>query len=256
MSTHAAPVFDTAAAVAAVVRARPRPILVGLDVDGVLAPIVDHADDARLLAGVEDAIDAVSRLADVHVAVVSGRSIGDLERFDFPHGITVVGSHGMESRGESMIPLDVDELHRLERLRLLADIACSDAGDGAWVEQKPASVVVHVRLADTDRGRLALSDLAAGVAHVRGASVKAGSGVLELFARDASKGSAIVALAEQLGAATTVFVGDDVTDEDAFAALGADDVTIKVGDAPTIATLRLADPPAVLAWLRLLAAPD
>ena len=51
---------------------------------------------------------------------------------------------------------------------------------------------------------------------------------------------------------TTVFVGDDVTDEDAFAHLGPDDIAIKVGDADTIATYRLHDPAAVLAWLRAL----
>jgi trehalose-6-phosphatase len=62
-----------------------------------------------------------------------------------------------------------------------------------------------------------------------------------------------VALGDELGAATTVFVGDDVTDEEAFARLSPSDVAVKVGDADTIAPHRLADPTAVLAFLRALA---
>jgi trehalose-phosphatase len=54
--------------------------------------------------------------------------------------------------------------------------------------------------------------------------------------------------------ATTVFLGDDVTDEDAFARLSPTDVAIKVGDADTIAPHRLRDPHAVLAFLQALAA--
>ena len=52
---------------------------------------------------------------------------------------------------------------------------------------------------------------------------------------------------------STVFVGDDVTDEEAFAVLGATDVTIKVGPADTIASYRLHDTDAVAEWLNRLA---
>jgi trehalose-phosphatase len=244
--------YDEPADVAAVIAARPRPVLLGLDVDGVLAPIVDHADDAVLLDGMADAVRDVARMARVHVAVVSGRSIDDLARFDFDDGLEVIGSHGMESRGRPMSPLDEDERTLLARLDAAADSAASRA-DGAWVERKPASVVLHVRQADEAAGAEALAMLADAADAAHGASSKAGSGVLEVFARHADKGSALVELAEQLGARTTVFVGDDVTDEEAFAHLGADDVTIKVGDAPTIARYRIADPDAVHALLRSLA---
>ena len=54
----------------------------------------------------------------------------------------------------------------------------------------------------------------------------------------------------------TVFVGDDLTDEEAFAAVGAGDVTIKVGTASTIATRRLRDPAAVLEFLTALVDAD
>jgi trehalose 6-phosphate phosphatase len=75
--------------------------------------------------------------------------------------------------------------------------------------------------------------------------------VLEAFARHADKGSALVELAP-VGSVSPppLFVGDDVTDEEAFARLGPDDVTIKVGDDDTIARHRLPDPDAVLAFLQ------
>jgi trehalose 6-phosphate phosphatase len=245
--------YDEPAEVAAAVAERPRPVLIGLDVDGVLAPIVDHADDAVLLDGMADAVREVARMQDVHVAVVSGRSVGDLARFRFDDELEVIGSHGMESRGRSMAPLDEDERALLGLLDDAATHAATAAGDGAWVERKPASVVLHVRQAEEAAGQRALATLAEAADAADGASSKAGSGVLEAFARHADKGSALVELAERLGATTTVFVGDDVTDEDAFAHLGPGDVTVKVGDAPTIARYRIADPEAVLAFLTRLA---
>ncbi len=63
------------------------------------------------------------------------------------------------------------------------------------------------------------------------------------------KGTAIISLATDAAAACTVFVGDDLTDEEAFAALSDDDITIKVGTAQTSATRRLRDPEAVLEFL-------
>jgi trehalose 6-phosphate phosphatase len=246
--------YDVPADVAAVIAARPRPVLIGLDVDGVLAPIVDHADDAVLLDGMADAVGEVARMRQVHVAVVSGRSIDDLTRFGFDGALEVIGSHGMESRGRPMSPLDERERALLAHLDAAATSAASRAGGGAWVERKPASVVLHVRQADEASGAEALAMLADAAERAHGATSKAGSGVLEVFARHADKGSALVELADRLGAVTTVFVGDDVTDEEAFAHLGADDVTVKVGDAPTIARYRITDPDAVHTLLRSLAA--
>ena len=88
-----------------------------------------------------------------------------------------------------------------------------------------------------------------GVAHSM-----AGSEVLELFAREASKGRAIDELRRELGVATCVFVGDDITDEAAFAAMRPGDVTIKVGDADTIAAHRLRGPDDVLRFIEQLVA--
>ena len=244
--------YDDPAELADLVASAPRPLLIGLDVDGVLAPLVDHADDAVLLAGTLDAVGAVARLEGVDVVVASGRSLDGLTRFGFGPEVNVIGSHGMESRERPMEVLTDTELARLAALDELTIAAVERAGSGAWIERKPASVVLHVRQADRALGRAALDSLRSDAEHIDGASAKAGSNVLELFARHADKGTALVAFGARLGTATTVFVGDDITDEDAFARLGPDDIAIKVGDADTIATHRLRDPAAVLTWLRAL----
>lgn len=252
MTTQPTPRYDDPVVLAERVGNCPRPLVLGLDVDGVLAPIVGHANDARLLDGMSEAISAVAALADVHVAVISGRSVDDLERFGFLDDTVVIGSHGMESRGHPMEPLDEGERAILIQLDELATAASHAAGAGAWVERKPASVVLQVRQADDALGNAAIEQLRDAVTLVAGASSKAGSAVLEVFARTGDKGSALVELRDRLDAATTVFVGDDVTDEDAFARLGDTDIAVKVGDTDTIAAHRLADPDTVLQWLRAL----
>ena len=85
-------------------------------------------------------------------------------------------------------------------------------------------------------------------------TLKPGKDVLEVAVTDADKGSAVRRLAAEIGAAAVLYLGDDVTDEDAFRALGADDVTVKIGDGVTVADHRVPDPPAAVAMLEFLAA--
>ncbi len=237
--------------VAAVAAALPRPLLVGLDVDGVLAPIVAHADDAELLPGM---LEAVSMLATrATVAVVSGRTVADLERFGFPDHVEVFGLHGMERSGERTIELGEDEQTRLARLHDLALEAARHAGDGAWVEIKPASVVLHVREASPAHGARSAHDLLTRAADITGAHVMPGKGVVELLTRATSKALAVAELREEIGASGVVFAGDDHTDEEVFRMLDDTGCSIRVGPGETAATHRLAGPPDVLAFLTALA---
>jgi trehalose-phosphatase len=238
-------------ALAADVARLARPLLVALDVDGVLAPIVAHAEDAELNAGIHDALDRLAATAGVQVAVVSGRSLASLDRFGFPAEVAVVGSHGAELDGTAP-QLSESERDLLDELVALAEQMAERAGPGAWVEHKPASVVLHVREADPEAGRAALDELGTAAERHPGAVVKAGSAVTELLVRAADKGGALDELRARWTPASTVFVGDDVTDEDGFRALGPGDLGIKVGDGTTAARRRLADPDAVRDWLAAL----
>jgi len=236
--------------VAAVAAALPRPLLVGLDVDGVLAPIVAHADDAALLPGMLEAVSLLATRATV--AVVSGRTVADLERFGFPDHIEIFGLHGMERSGERTIELADDERSRLERLHALARDAADQAGEGAWVEIKPASVVLHVREARPEHAARSAADLRAVAADVTGAHVMPGKGVVELLTRATSKALAVEELRAELSAGGVVFAGDDRTDEEVFAALDGAGCSIRVGPGDTVATHRLAGPPEVLVFLNAL----
>jgi trehalose-phosphatase len=248
--TRAADAFEDPDVVAVRAAALPRPLLVGLDVDGVLAPIVAHADDAELLPGM---LAAVSELAGrATVAVVSGRTVEDLERFGFPDHVEVFGLHGMERGGERTIELAEDERHRLERLKAMATEAADRAGRGAWVEVKPASVVLHVREASPEHGARSADDLRERAADITGAHVLPGKGVVELLTRATSKALAIEELRTELDARGVVFVGDDRTDEEVFTMLDGTGCSIRVGPGPTAATHRLAGPPEVLRFLRAL----
>lgn len=225
--------------------------LVGFDVDGVLAPLVDHADDSRLSPGVRESL---ARLAErTEVVILSGRSLGDLERlFAFPAGLHVVGSHGLEGRGDGDVSLDGDEQYVLDQLVTLGKKTVEAAGEGAWLEYKPASVVVHTRAADPAVADPALAAVHRLAAMIDGAQVKPGHHVLELLARSASKGEALVGLGTRLERAPLIFFGDDVTDEDAFALMGDDDISVRVGDGDTLARYRLRGPAAVAGFLERL----
>ncbi len=242
--------YDDSDTVAAVAAALPRPVVVGLDVDGVLAPIVSHASDAQLLPGVLEAVGALAGLTPV--AVVSGRSVEDLGRFGFPDNVEIFGTHGLERRNEAPVELEQQEQHRFERLARLAADAASQAGDGAWVEVKPAGVVLHVREAPPETSAASVAELHRQAADVTGAHVLPGHGIVELLARSTSKATAMTALHREVGGGGLVFVGDDHTDEEVFVALGDHGCSIRVGPGPTAARFRLAGPPEVLQFLHAL----
>lgn len=228
--------------------------LIAFDVDGVLAPIVDHADHARLADGVEALLRQLTEQA--CVAVVSGRSLRNLrELFAFPERVHVIGSHGLERGDAAPLSLDAAEERTLGELAALGAAAVLTAGEGAWLERKPASVVLHTRLADPELGRAATAHLLEAAARVDGAHVKPGHSVVELLARSTTKGHALLALADHLDRRPIAFLGDDVTDEEAFAMLGPDDVTVRVGDGESRARFRIAEPAAVTTLLRTLVAP-
>jgi trehalose 6-phosphate phosphatase len=250
--TEAGPTYDDPVAVATEAAALSRPLLAAFDVDGVLAPIVAHAADAALLPGLLDALGDLS--ARTPVGIVSGRNVENLARFGFPEAVLVAGSHGAERRGRPFAPLSDAEASRLARLRTLADRAARDAGPGAWVETKPTALAVHVREADPATAVPALATLETAAAAVPGAQVKRGHRVVELAARPASKAAAIAEMRTEAGAAAVSFVGDDITDEDVFAALGPSDLGVRVGEGKTSAKRRLRDPATVLTFVRRLSA--
>ncbi|TQN40790.1 trehalose 6-phosphate phosphatase [Blastococcus colisei] len=225
-----------------------RPLLVASDYDGVLARLRDDPSAAVPEAGVAEVLARLVDADRVTVALVSGRGVADLRTTSGLSGpFRWVGSHGAEFDG----PLTGELAARRDALvTQLAPVVARVAG--ARLEVKPASVAVHVRPVPDRVAAAALLDEVRTLAD-SSLTMKPGKDVLELAVTDADKGSALLRLAGELGAAATVYLGDDVTDEDAFRALGASDVTIKVGDGETDARHRVPDTAGALAVLERLA---
>ena len=227
-----------------------RPLLVVTDFDGTLSPIVADPVQAALAEGAEQILLRLGEFPGVHVAVMSGRGFTDLtERVGRLSGVHLIGSHGAEygAAAETTLGGQRDELVA-ELETLLAPYADS------FLEIKPVSASVHTRrMADRVAAAALREQTLSGPGAVAGRTVKAGKEVVEIAVVEADKGVALRRLAAEVGAASVVYLGDDVTDEDAFAVLGPDDVGIKVGDGPTRASYRLPDSAAVLPALDRLA---
>lgn len=230
------------------------PRLVALDFDGVCAPIVDEPSAARMLPAVREALTLLQGIDDVRVALVSGRSLDDLRAVAEPDDdLLLVGSHGAETAAGDAEPeplLDQAERELLARVRReVAEVVASH--DGTQLEDKPAGVVLHTRRAPRDQARAATDALLERDPWPSGVQLRKGNEVVELSVLSADKGEALLRLKDLTGCRAVLYVGDDVTDEDAFGVLDQDahDVAIKVGSAETAARYRIGAPddlPAVL----------
>lgn len=245
--------------------AEQRVLLLALDFDGVLAPLVDDPTTSRIVPLTVEVLEQLSTLPDVHVALVSGRDATTLVQLaEVPAGTLVVGSHGAE-QGRTIpgpdgvtavdgdpLALDDDEARTYaEVLRQVTALLVDHPT--ARVETKPAAVVVHTRGLPAEEAAAVQEDVLAGPGEVPGVRVQRGKDVLELAVRHVTKGDAVVGLRGETAADAVLFIGDDVTDEDAFAMLQTPDLGIKVGEGRTVAAYRIADPDAVAAVLLRLA---
>ncbi|MBC7289871.1 MAG: trehalose-phosphatase [Actinotalea sp.] len=252
---------DAARAVAEVVAAvRDGGALVALDFDGCLAPLRDDPELSRALPAAVEALDRLAGVPGLHLALVSGRAIGDLSaKAEVPEGTHLVGSHGGERghRHDGDVVLDPFDLDP-GRAALLAELTdglqeAVAAVPGARVERKPASVVLHTRTVTDDDAAARLTEQALALGDRDGVDAMRGKDVVELSVLEVTKGDALAALRADLGVPLVAYAGDDVTDERAFATLGPADVTVKVGEGTTAARFRVADPDAMAALLTDLA---
>jgi trehalose-phosphatase len=229
-------------------------ILVGLDFDGVLAPIVLDPKTSRMLPVSAEAVAGLAALPGVEVVLVSGREAGDLVALaGLPAGSRVIGSHGAQwgrvvdspDGGTTLEaePVDLTEEQARLRAELLRETeALAAQVEGAWVQAKPAAVVLHTRPAEREAGERLTRRVLDGPAARDGVHVVVGKEVVEMAVLEVTKGDALHQLRGALGVDAALYAGDDTTDEDAFAVLGEGDVSIKVGDGESAAAYRVTDP--------------
>jgi len=224
-----------------------------LDVDGTLLEFADHPEAVQVPAALPGLLQALHARLDGALALVSGRTLAQLDRLFAPLRLPAAGLHGLQVRGrDGMLFEHLPPLlsHVLADARTLAA-----RFPGALVEDKGSALALHWRTADAGTGAAdALRQFAAAaLLQLPGYRLQPGKDVVELRPDGAHKGSAVQALmaSEPFRGREPVFVGDDVTDEDGFlAAIALGGSGIVVGDRrPTAAGHALRDPADTLRWL-------
>lgn len=225
-----------------------------LDYDGTLTPIVERPELAVLSDAMRTVVRDLARRCPV--AIVSGRDRADVERLVGIDELIFAGSHGFDIRVPGGKRIQREEGAEFAALldgvkarlnREAASIA------GSLIEPKKSSVAVHYRqVAEADRPRVK-AIVGAILAEHDNLRVTPGKMVYEIQPKlDWNKGKAVLWLLEALDLTAPevlpLYFGDDITDEDAFAALGGRGIGIYVGggdaldDRPTAADYRLDHP--------------
>ena len=235
--------------------ARPDPlsdqgVSVLLDLDGTLAPLMPRPHDVVPVAARTALMKRLAERLGGRVAIVSGRTIAEVDRVLEGSVAAVAGVHGLERRRadgqlERAHPDQALDIVRAELPVLLTRYP------GLVTEDKGLSITIHYRL--TPEAGPAVDAFAHEVAARTNLVLQPGHAVAELRGAGAGKGAAIRAfMVETPFAGTTpIYIGDDKTDEDGFTAADAlGGFGVLVGEArPTAATRGLEDVDAVLAWL-------
>lgn len=225
-----------------------------LDMDGVLAPMAPTPDAVGPVARRTAALKAVEARLNGRVAIVSGRTIAEIDRIADHALVSGSGVHGLERR------LKDGSIQRREAdpgvaTALEAFTAFAADRPGVIVEDKGVSAGLHYRLAPDQAG--AAKALAQGLADQTGLTCQPGHMVLELKTPGADKGTAVAAFMQEtpFKGAVPVMLGDDLTDEYGFEAAAArGGYGVLVGpERETAARYRLDDVDAVLTWLEAVA---
>jgi len=186
-----------------------------LDIDGVLAPIVERPEDARVPKETRKELRLLGERYGL-VACVTGRPTEVAREIVGVDGLTYVGEHGLELAPEA---------------KQWAEPIHGFATEVPWVdvEVKPLSAAFHYRTApDAELAREELEGVAAAALDL-GFRVRWGRMVLEVLPPvAASKGTAVRQLLETTGLRRALYAGDDTTDLDGFAALDGLETAVRV----------------------------
>jgi trehalose 6-phosphate phosphatase len=234
----------------------PDAISLFLDLDGTLLDLIDEPDEVVADETLRALLLRLAQRLDGRLAIVSGRSIAQMDGILGPmaHEVALSGSHGSEHRWRGVAAHPIRPPALDEALARFRDFA--GAHDGVLVEDKSYGVALHYRMAPEIEADA--QALAATLAARLDLKYQPGKMMAELRLPGGDKGKAVqmlMARAPMLGT-RPVFVGDDDTDEPGFmAAQALGGMGIIVGCRPNSAAQhRLADPAAVLDWLGRIAA--
>lgn len=221
-----------------------------LDVDGTLAPIAPRPQLSRVPVATRRTLRALQQ-SGVALAALSGRPLNQVRRLLHPVDIPVGGSHGAQillAKGRSIRAMGRMPDGLIDFLQQQVDSL-----PGVWLERKPAALAVHWRQAPEYCHEVACI-VGRAVQELPGWQVVPGHCVHEIRPRGRNKGTALIRLMRRPGFSGRwpLAIGDDRTDEDAFAAaLALGGGAIRIGPAAeTLAPWTLPDVAALADWLR------
>lgn len=221
-----------------------------LDLDGTLAPLADRPQDVAPDPRRTRLVEQLGARLDGRLAVISGRTLADIDRILEGRVVCAAAVHGLQRRAR------YGTLVKAPTHPALSHAICALHGlarrdEGLIVEEKGASVALHFRLAPGCAAEVRMA--ARRIAEDTGLVLQEGDMVAELRTPGPTKGDSVEAFMADpaFAGARPVFAGDDLTDEDGFAAVSAlGGFGVLVGaHRPTGARYGLPDVEALLAWL-------
>jgi len=212
------------------------PSLLMLDYDGTLAPFHQDRMQALPWPGIAECLDRLTTIPAVHLALVTGRSARELASLlPLRHAVEIWGSHGREhltSNGvytsATLAPAQQAALDQIEK-------ALKEAGFGAQAERKVASLAAHWRGRTADAAETVeriVRDAFRVSGERAGLQLLVFDGGVEVRSDSITKGHAALHMMTRYPTATPAYVGDDMTDEDAFAVLRGRGLTLLVRPEP------------------------
>lgn len=191
-----------------------RPLLVALDVDGTLAPIVRDPDSAAIPLPTLATLSELADAPELELALITGRDFASLRRMEQLEGIWRAVEHGAVVLAPGQTPeersLTPEQRDALARFKAWADEHAPDA----FIEHKPQAVALHVRpILERDPERAdELLEKADELARSLGLHIRRGKALREAEAVHHDKANALREILRRSGASSVFFVGDDLTD--------------------------------------------
>jgi len=224
-----------------------------LDIDGTLLELAPTPSAVLVPPELPGLLQALGGALDGAVALITGRSLADVDALFAPLHLTAAGQHGAEIRIAGGRPKRLGPGNGVLRALMPRIEAFVTARPGILVEGKGMTIAVHCRQVPQYQDELGAFLTGLAAEHGDRLETIRGHRVFEIKPRNVSKRTAVEHLMHDAPFAgrLPLFIGDDRTDEDGFAAVRAlGGHAIRVGpDQPSIATWRMADPVCVRAFL-------